>query len=128
MLALSALLAQLLGMVTIFNLPIDVRLRAFATLVWGLWVGTQWFLITSAHKRYRRVRIHSDGTAALLDRSGDWHPAVVSDDCIVLASYAWLKLKPASGGSYCELMRAASSENKQWRRLQVIWRHLGTAH
>jgi hypothetical protein len=127
-LALSALLAQALGMVTIFSLPVDVRLRAFAATVLALWGGAQWLLITSAHKRYRRVRIDSDGTAALLHRGGEWHAAIICDDSIVLANYAWLKLKPAPGGTYCELMRAVSSEDKQWRRLQVIWRHLGTAH
>jgi hypothetical protein len=114
-------------MVTIFSLATDIRLRAFAAAVWALWGGMQWFLITSAYKRYQRVRIYSDGTAELMDRAGHWHPAAVCDDCIVLATYAWLKLKPAPGGTYCELMRAASSENKQWRRLQVVWRHLGTA-
>ena len=128
MLAASALLAQLLGIVTIVSVPIDILLRALAASVWLLWGGVQWLLITSAHKRYRRVRIHSDGTAALLDSSGKWHAAGICKDCIVLANYAWLKLKPAPGGTYCELMRAESPGDKQWRRLQVIWRHLGTAH
>ena len=93
-----------------------------------LWV--QWRLISSAHKRYRSVRIHSDGTAQLLDNSGEWHSATLCKECIVLSTFAWLKLKPAQGGTYCELMRGGargnSRENQQWRRLQVIWRHLGT--
>jgi hypothetical protein len=129
-LAASALLAYLLGIVTICSLPVDGRLMALGALVWSLQGGIQWRLISSAHKRYRSVRIHSDGTAQLLDNSGEWHSATLCKECIVLSTFAWLKLKPAQGGTYCELMRGGargnSRENQQWRRLQVIWRHLGT--
>ena len=129
-LAASALLAYLLGLVTICSLPIDGRLGSLGAAVWSLQGGIQWHLIASAHKRFRGVRIHCDGAAELLDRRGDWHSAIICKECIVLSTFAWLKLKPAQGGTYCELMRGnargISPENKQWRRLQVIWRHLGT--
>jgi hypothetical protein len=129
-LAASALLAYLLGIVTICSLPIDGRLGSLGAAVWSLQGGIQWYLIASAQKRFRRVRIHCDGAAELLDRRGDWHSAIICKECIVLSSFAWLKLKPVQGGTYCELMRGNargnSLENKQWRRLQVIWRHLGT--
>ena len=130
-LATSALLAYLLGTVTICSLSIDVRLGALGVTVWSLQGGIQWRLISSAHKRFRRLRIHCDGAAELLDNSGEWHSAIICKECIVLSTFAWLKLKPAQGGSYFELLRGdargPSPENKQWRRLQVIWRHLGTA-
>jgi len=122
----SALLAYLLGIVTIFSLPIDARLQALGAVVWSLQGGVQWTFISSAHKRFRGVRIHGDGTAQLLDNGGEWHAATICKECIVLSTFAWLKLKPAQGGTYCELLRGDSRANKQWRRLQVIWRHLGT--
>ena len=129
-LAASALLAYLLGIVTICSLPIDGRLEALGAAVWSLQAGIQWHLISSAHKRFQRVRIHCDGAAELLDKSGVWHAAIICNECIVLPTFAWLKLKPAQGGTYCELLRGSargiSLQNQQWRRLQVIWRHLGT--
>ncbi len=125
-LAASALLAYLLGLVTIFSLPIDARLGGLGAILWSLLGAAQWLLISSAHKRFRRLRIHSDGAAELLDEFGEWQPATVCKECIVLSNLAWLKLKPAKGGAYCELMRGDSRRNEQWRRLQVIWRHLGT--
>ena len=129
-LAAAALLAYLLGLVTIFSLPIDARLEALAAAVWSVLLGAQWFLISSAHKRFRCVRIHYDGTAQLLDRHGEWQPATICEECVVLSKIAWLKLKAAQGGTYCELVRGDARgntrENKQWRHLQVIWRHLGT--
>ncbi len=125
-LAVSAALAYLLGIATIFNLAIDARLAALGALIWSLHGGAQWFLIASAHKRFQRLRIHSDGTAELLGAGGDWHRATICKDCIVLPGIAWLKLALAKGGSYCELVRRESCGNEQWRHLQVIWRHLGT--
>jgi hypothetical protein len=129
-LAASALLAYGLGIVTICSLSIDVRLGALGATVWSLQGGIQWHLISSAHKRFRGLRIHCDGMAELLDNGGAWQPAIICKECIVLSRFAWLKLKPAQGGTYYELVRGrargTSLENKQWRRLQVIWRHLGT--
>lgn len=125
-LAASALLAYLLGLVTIFSLPIDNRLGALGAAVWSIQAGIQWHLISSAHKRFRGLRIHCDGAAELLDKDGEWHSAIICKECIVLSTFAWLKLKPAQGRTYFELVRGNSLKNKQWRRLQVIWRHLGT--
>ena len=128
-LAVSAMLAYLLGLVTIYSLAIDVRLGALAAAIWSILLGAQWFLISSAHKRFRCVRIHHDGVAQLLDQRGEWQAAIICKECIVLSKFAWLKLKPTQGGTYFELVRGnargISPQNKQWRRLQVIWRHLG---
>jgi hypothetical protein len=112
-------------------LSIDARLGALGATVWTLQGSIQWRLISSAHKRFRGLRIHCDGVAELLDNGGVWHAAIICKECIVLSTFAWLKLRPVGGGTYFELVRGNargnSSENKQWRRLQVIWRHLGTA-
>ena len=129
-LAAAALLAYLLGLVTICSLPIDARLAALAAAIWSLLLAAQWFLISSAHKRFHCLRIHYDGTAQLLGHRGEWQPATICKECIVLSNFAWLKLKAAQGGTYCELVRGDARgntrENEQWRHLQVIWRHLGT--
>ena len=69
-LAAAALLAYSLGIVAISGLPIDDRLGALGAVVWSLFGGAQWLLISSAHKRFQRMRIHCDGTAQLLDRAG----------------------------------------------------------
>lgn len=126
-LAASALIGYLLGIATIGSLPVGGRLGVLGAVVWSLLGAAQWFLISSAHTRFQKVRIYCDGTAELLDKDGEWHPATISKECIVLPTFAWLKLKPERGGTYCELVRGKSRRNEQWRRLQVIWRHLGTA-
>ena len=123
----ATLAAVLLGFLTIFSLPVSEFLRAAAGLVCLLVAGAEWVLISSAHKQYSCIRIHSDGAVELRDKDGNWQAATIASGCVVLQQLAWLRLKPASGGRYYELLRGNSRESKQWRRLQVIWRHLGAA-
>ncbi len=95
------------------------------------------------------VRVHSDAPESLMRRrynpqfrthcnhpdagSGsakpavDWQTAAIGNGCVVMRKLAWLRLKPATGARYHELLRRNSLESEQWRRLQVIWRHLGAA-
>ena len=123
----AALAATLLGLLAIFSLPISDFLRASAGLVCLLVTGVELALISCAHKQYTRIRIHSDGAVELRDRDGDWQIATIANGSIVLQKMAWFRLKPANGGRYYELVRGNSRESEQWRRLQVIWRHLGPA-
>jgi len=58
-----------------------------------------------------------------------------NDDCpsgasieagsVVLWHFAWLRFRTENGRRHVELMRRKTAQNKDWRRLQVIWRHLG---
>jgi hypothetical protein len=127
LLACACLLSYLLGMLMIFSLPIGQIISALGAALWTLLAVTEWLLISSAHKRTQRIRIHCDGAAELLDQHGEWQAATICRECIVLSTLAWLKLKPQRGGRYFELVRGDRRKNEQWRRLQVIWRHLGTA-
>jgi len=118
---------MIMGAVVILGLPIDARIGAAAVSLWCLIGGAELRFISSAHKRFSRIRIFSDGDFELLDRNGNWQTAKRASGCVVLPRLAWLRLQPANGRCYRELVRGDSRESKQWRRLQVIWRHLGTA-
>ncbi|MGI9272903.1 MAG: hypothetical protein ACR2QT_14090 [Woeseiaceae bacterium] len=119
--------SMLLGVFVILGLPVDKYIRAAAVSLWCLIGGAELRLISIAHGHFSRVRILCDGVPELLDRDGVWQAAEMTSGCVVLPRLAWLRLKLANGHSYCELMRGDSRESKQWRRLQVIWRHLGAA-
>ncbi len=123
----AAWVAMLLGLITIISLPIDGWLRAAGISIWLMAMGAELTVISSAHKRFDRIRRHSDGRAELHDSDGHWQAATIGNGCVVLRKLAWLRLKPATGARYHELLRRNSRESEQWRRLQVIWRHLGAA-
>ena len=121
----AAWAAMSIGLITIISLPIDSSLRAAGSSIWLLAMGAELMVISSAHKRFGRIRMHSDGRVELYDNEGIWQPAAIGNGCVVLRKLAWLRLKPATGTRYHELLRRNSLESEQWRRLQVIWRHLG---
>jgi len=39
---------------------------------------------------------------------------------------AWLVLASPDGRRWLALLQGDSRESEQWRRLQVIWRHMGS--
>ena len=82
-------------------------------------------VIADGYKRFGRIRVDFEGNLELLVGAVDWVPARLLSGSVVLEKYAWLFIKPRNGCRYAELVRGDSLENQAWRRLQVIWRHLG---
>lgn len=118
---------MMLGVITILSLPIDILLCAVAATLWCLLGSAELHFIAAAQRRFSRIRIFSDGRCELLDRDRTWQAAKLTSACVVLSRQAWLQVQPDSGRCYRELVRGDARENKQWRRLQVIWRHLGAS-
>ena len=46
---------------------------------------------------------------------------------LVADRIGWLHLKTADGKQFAELICGDCRESDDWRRLQVIWRHIGAA-
>ena len=121
----SSWAAMLTGLIVIISLPIDGWIRAAGISIWLIAMGAELRVISSAHKRFRRIRMHSDGQVELQDNEGHWQTATIANGSVVTQKLAWMRLKPATGARYHELLRRNALESEQWRRLQVIWRHLG---
>jgi hypothetical protein len=96
-----------------------------ASCLWVFISAAELRVIAQGNKQYRGFRIDATGTAALLTQDGDWLPATLLAGSIVLPSLAWLRFKDHEGRHRSELIACNCPENKAWRRLQVIWRHLG---
>ena len=123
----AAAAANACGLLVIISLPIGDFLCAAASLIWLLFGSAEMLLISSVHNRFGRILLRCDGSVQLHDRSGQWQAATIQSGTVVLPRLAWLRLKTANGRRYRELVCGKSSESEQWRRLQVIWRHLGAA-
>ena len=122
---LSGVAATVIGLVTILVLSLPPVWRALAALVWLLLNGRELFLIAKAHKRCRRIRIGQGGDVELLAPDGNWTQARLVSGSVVLRKIAWLRFETQNGRRSAELMCCKYAQNKEWRRLQVIWRHLG---
>ena len=115
------------GLLSIAVLPVAWHARVLLGLCWGLVSGRELWLIAKAHKRCAGLRLDADGQVLVRDGHGGGTAATIEPGSVVLQRLAWLRFRTVSGHRHAELLRRKSMKNNDWRRLQVIWRHLGAA-
>lgn len=114
-----------LGVTIILTLPVHPAWRLFAALVWLLPNARKLYLIAKWNKRCQGLRVaHTGDVEIITDRRSSTSAKLVAGS-IVLRRIAWLKLESEDGQRFAELLRGKCSQDEDWRRLQVIWRHLG---
>ena len=117
--------ATLVGIILITALPIAAHWRAATGIAWLLLNGHDLVLIAKGNKRCKRIRLLQNGAAEVLTPTGSWVAVTLLAGSIVLPRIAWLRFAADDGSRYAELIRGKRAQNQHWRRLQVIWRHLG---
>ena len=117
--------ATVVGVILIVTLPIERWLRALGVLAWLFINIRQLVVIANGYKRCRRIRIEHNGAVTLQALDGCWFSATLLPDSVVLSKVAWLRFKVDDGQKLVELICEKNARNKDWRRLQVIWRHFG---
>ena len=113
------------GAAAIAALPVSANWRIAAFLLWVLICGRDLWLIAIAYRSCARVRIEHTGELLVYAGDGCCSRATLGAGSIVLQDVAWLRFRAENGRRHVELLRRRTSQNKDWRRLQVIWRHLG---
>ncbi len=122
---LSGVMFSGIGVVLILRLPLPpfaLLLGSVAWLVHSVWELRQ---IGRDYGRYRRLRLAADGGILLLDIDGNWHTGRFSPGSILLRRVGWIRVKHSEGRTSAMLFRGSCRESHDWRRLQVIWRHIG---
>ena len=114
-----------LGAVAILTLSIDVRIRLAATGAWSVLLARETWQFVAGFAICRGMRVSADGAISILAGDGREIPARLVPGTVVLQQLAWLRIRTDSGLAYAEPLAGKSTENEAWRRLQVIWRHLG---
>jgi hypothetical protein len=113
------------GLVIILTLELAPLLRAIGSLVW---VGNGCLELRQLQQGFdacRGIRIDSNGEIAILNIDQEWQPATLQTGSLLLRKLGWLRLRSASGQNILELVRGDARQSQNWRRLQVIWRHIG---
>jgi hypothetical protein len=123
--AVSGRLLIAAGLALILVLAIDVMLRAAGCIVWVL-VG-RWELrqLEQGFDACKGIRIDSSGDAMILNSDENWVPARLLTGSVLLRRLAWIRLQDQSGRIFLELISGDARQSQNWRRLQVIWRHIG---
>jgi hypothetical protein len=119
--------AAMLGFTVILTMPVGIAWRAGACLLWLILCFKELWVLRVAYSRYGLLKIDHSGAVELVSDSGEHHAAVLLPASVVLPGFAWLRLRSSDGLCFGEFLRGNSRKDKQWRHLQVIWRHLGAA-
>jgi len=114
-----------LGLIVIATLPWPACLRALLGILWWAAMGHELGVHLTSYARVRALGLDDAGNARLHVRDDGWQPATVAAGSVVLTGVAWLRIRAADGRVCAELLAGNCRENGNWRRLQVIWRHLG---
>ena len=124
---ISGSVMLLLGLLIIYLMAVNPAVRFMTASAW-LPIGLlELRRIAHGYRNCERLRIFADGSAAIADATGTWCKASLRPGSVVLDRVAWLRIDAGQGRRFAELLVGNSRKNNAWRRLQVIWRHLGTA-
>jgi len=113
------------GLALLLILAIDVVLRAAGCLVWVAIGRFELQRLTQGFEACRVIRIDSSGEITILDNDDKWVPATLLTGSVLLRKLGWMRLQDQSGQIFLELIRGDARQSQDWRRLQVIWRHIG---
>ncbi len=125
-LATGALLF-LAGLALVPFVAVSPVLKILLAAAWAGLCGREWGALCRAYVSSGVLRIAAGGQVERRRRDGTWEPARLCAGSVVLPRIAWLRVAPRNGPPYAELVRPKSDASEEWRRLQVIWRHIGAA-
>jgi hypothetical protein len=116
-----------IGIVLILILPLHPALRAAGCLIWVIWAYREISRLQRGFDQCIEIRIHASGDVEIADDNADWSPASLLPGSLVLGKLGWLRLQTLDGRTIVEPVRGDTRRGQDWRRLQVIWRHVGAA-
>lgn len=126
LLVLSAgALTALVGVFVIAGLGLSPVSRYLVAALWLISSLRELWMIGRAQHRFRAVRMYPGGRAELSCRQGGCVHASLLAGSVVLPRLAWLRFRIEDGSRHAELLRRNARRGEQWRRLQVLARHLG---
>lgn len=108
-------------------LPLSPGSRAVLALIWICSGSVELVYTLLGFRRCLSMRIHAGGATTVYDRDTGIRVAELAPGSLVTARFAWLRLRAADGTRYTEPVSGSCRQSEEWRRLQVIWRHIGAS-
>jgi hypothetical protein len=115
------------GLIVVASLPWSPALLIAIGAAWAGRSGWELLRLCRAWTDCLGLRLAADGGAKTLGADGRWRPAGVLNGSVLLRRWGWVRLRTESGTVFAEPLRGSCRKSHDWRRLQVIWRHVGAA-
>ncbi len=122
---ISGLMLAMTGGGLILLLPIGMPGKVAGLLGWLCWSGRELLTYWRVYGRWSALKLFADGETKLIG-CDECCAATVLPGSIVLSEMAWLRIRAENGDVWGELVAGNHRESKDWRRFQVIFRHLNT--
>lgn len=122
------MVAGIAGIAVGSSLPLNAGLRWAAAAGWLAYSLLELWRLARAYRIVASLAVAADRSVELVLRDGERIAARLEPGSLILPQLAWLRLKTDCGLRYGELLRGNSRKNKDWRRLQVIRRHVGVTN
>jgi hypothetical protein len=119
------MLLFLAGLFLAISLPLAAAYKCLVAVVWLALCAYEWMSNRRAYIRFGILRIDAEGCVERRCGDGTWQVHALRPGSVVLARLAWLRLETTDGLRYAEVVSGDSRESIDWRRFQVIWRHVG---
>ena len=117
----------LAGLAFLPQLAVSPLLKGALGIAWFGLCCYEWLALWRGYAATVALRIAAGGHVECRRPDGSWAPAALCAGSVVLPGIAWLRVAPGDGPRYAELVCARRQGTQEWRRLQVIWRHIGAA-
>lgn len=114
-----------IGILLIVTLPLHAAAIVTAAGTWLALCAQELVRIRRGFALCRRMRIAPGGSMLLLQADGQWRTARLLAGSVLLRRAGWLLFETQDGHRCAELLQGRCRESDDWRRLQVIWRHVG---
>ena len=121
----SAAVLALVGAGVIAGLEAPPAMRIAGIAVWMASMTAQLRALRQGWSQCLAFRVGADGAVAVLRPDGEWSTGRLEPDGVLLRRWGWIRLRAGSGRPFAELVRGSCRQSREWRRLQVIWRHVG---
>lgn len=119
------LLLALTAWVILVSLPLPGWMRALLCVTWTGMAARELRQLRLAWRACRRLRISGDGQIEVLTADDEWVAARLLPGSVLLQNAGWIRLQTSHAGRFGELLFRRQGAAADWRRLQVIWRHVG---
>jgi len=104
---------------------LSLPLKAVVAAVWTIFSGRELLTHWRVYGRWSVLTLYANGETELFGQQESCAARVLPGS-IVLADIAWLRIRAENGQIWGELVAADPRESEEWRRFQVIFRHLHT--
>ena len=124
---LTGVVLFLAGLACLPLMAVSVALKGLVAISWTCLCCYEWSAHWRGYAASVRLRIAPGGHVEQQLPGGAWQSARLCSGSLVLPQVAWLRIASPGERAYAELVSARSHASEDWRRLQVIWRHIGAA-